>query len=254
MSPPLLISGEGAPAPSGVDVSPVRTLSCKLVPGGALAFHVSAPQSAAWPASKTRDSKLPVAGYGLMCSQSTLTSPASPLVRSLARRAHLGGAEVEAGHVFGDQRSIDVVADLGRGRPFDSEHMRPTDERARQRGLSSWADRAGGRASVKAAVALNAEHRPVRRVVEVHAETDVLVVSAAEGPLELEHASGAIGLGRAGAGPVGVSSPPETVALPPAEGTFQGVICHPSGSPGPPENSSPTVGFRIISPLPVWET
>ncbi len=63
MSPPR--GGIGVNAlqlPSGVGVSPVRTLICRLVPGGALAFQLSAPQSAAWPASKTREMKVPAAG------------------------------------------------------------------------------------------------------------------------------------------------------------------------------------------------
>ena len=63
MSPPLLLIGVKAlQVPSGVGVSPVRTLICTLVFGGAFAFQLSAPQSAAWPASKTRERKVPEAG------------------------------------------------------------------------------------------------------------------------------------------------------------------------------------------------
>ena len=52
------------------------------------------------------------------------------------------------------------------------------------------------------------------------------------------------------------SEPPERVAVPPEPPPCdsQVPLSHPAGSAGPPENSSPTVGFRVTSPSPVWET
>ena len=65
MSPPLLAIGVKAlQVPSGVGVSPVRTLIAIPVPAGVAEFQLSAPQSAVWPtpASKTRESKVPEPG------------------------------------------------------------------------------------------------------------------------------------------------------------------------------------------------
>ena len=63
MSPPLVAIGVKAlQVPSGLAVLPVRTLSATPVPAGVAAFQLSEPQSAPWPASKTRESKLPDAG------------------------------------------------------------------------------------------------------------------------------------------------------------------------------------------------
>ena len=71
--------------PSGVGVSPVRTLSAMPVPAGDAAVQLSPFQLTVWVPSKTREVKVPEPGYGLIRSQSTLTVPASPLNRSLAR-------------------------------------------------------------------------------------------------------------------------------------------------------------------------
>ncbi len=50
-------------------------------------------------------------------------------------------------------------------------------------------------------------------------------------------------------------APPETVAVPPAPPPWlsQVELDQPAGSAGPPENSWPSVGFRLTSPLPVSE-
>ena len=56
-----------------------------------------------------------------------------------------------------------------------------------------------------------------------------------------------------GAGPVDMSVPPETVAPPPVREVPRRAR-QPAGTPGPPENSSPTVGLRVTSPFAVSET
>ena len=48
--------------PSGVGVLPVRTLSATPVPAGVSAVHERASQSTDWPASRTRESKVPEPG------------------------------------------------------------------------------------------------------------------------------------------------------------------------------------------------
>ena len=65
MSPPEEAIGVKAlQVPSGVGVSPVRTLIAIPVPEGIAEFQLSAPQSAIWPApaSKTLESKVPEPG------------------------------------------------------------------------------------------------------------------------------------------------------------------------------------------------
>ena len=65
MSPPEVAIGVKAlQVPSGIGVSPVRTLIAIPVPNGVAEFQVSAPQLTLWPApaSKTRESKVPEAG------------------------------------------------------------------------------------------------------------------------------------------------------------------------------------------------
>ena len=63
MAPPEVAMGvKLLQVPSGVGVLPVRTLSATSVPAGVSSVQLSAPQSAAWPASRMRESKVPVAG------------------------------------------------------------------------------------------------------------------------------------------------------------------------------------------------
>ena len=63
MSPPLALIGVNElQLPSGVGVLPVRTLRTTEVPEGVLAIQDSGPQSALWPASRTREVKLPAPG------------------------------------------------------------------------------------------------------------------------------------------------------------------------------------------------
>ena len=62
MSAPLATGAKALQVPSGVGVLPVRTLSATPVPVGVVAIQLSAPQSALWPASKTRETKVPEGG------------------------------------------------------------------------------------------------------------------------------------------------------------------------------------------------
>src|SRR5580765_54080 len=68
-------AANGVHVASGTGVLPRRTRNVVDVPAGACAFHDSAPQFTAVPASKIRDSNVPLGAYGLMRSQSTVTSP-----------------------------------------------------------------------------------------------------------------------------------------------------------------------------------
>ena len=79
---------------SGVGVLPVRTLSATPVPGGVAEVHARAPQSAPSPASRTRESKLPDPGYGLIRSQSTESSPPPGLKSLLSGRMLSANATV----------------------------------------------------------------------------------------------------------------------------------------------------------------
>src|ERR671932_343911 len=60
----------GAPkavhVPSGVGVSPVRTLSARLVPGGVMLVQEAICQVTCWPASKTLESKVHEVAYRLL--------------------------------------------------------------------------------------------------------------------------------------------------------------------------------------------
>src|SRR3954470_14924309 len=67
---------------SGAAVSPWRAKNAALVPAGVSAVHDSPPQSAACPASKTRETNVPAAAYGLMRIQFTETLP-EPTATSL---------------------------------------------------------------------------------------------------------------------------------------------------------------------------
>src|SRR4051812_30681500 len=68
---------------SGSSVSPWRAEKATLVPAAVSAFHDSPPQSTGCVASKTRDTNVPAAEYGLMRIQSTETLP-GPAATSLA--------------------------------------------------------------------------------------------------------------------------------------------------------------------------
>ena len=59
MTPPFATGENGPHEPSGVGVSPRRTLSASVVPLGMSATYDSAPQSAVLPASWMRDRKVP---------------------------------------------------------------------------------------------------------------------------------------------------------------------------------------------------
>ena len=59
MSAPFATEVKPLQVPSGTAVLPVRTLSATAVPVGVVAIQLSAPQSEPWPASKTRESKVP---------------------------------------------------------------------------------------------------------------------------------------------------------------------------------------------------
>src|SRR5205085_2559457 len=61
---------------AGVGVSPNRTCTPTLVPAGSAAIHDAVPQAVEAPASKTRETNVPAAEYGVIRSQSTLTAPA----------------------------------------------------------------------------------------------------------------------------------------------------------------------------------
>ena len=77
---------------------------------------------------------------------------------------------------------------------------------------------------------------------------------AVEGGRELHGASRAEALVGAGQRAVDVELPPETVAPPPAPPPCdsQVELDQSEGRPGPPENSEPTVGVSVTSPLPVF--
>src|SRR5437016_13304055 len=71
---------------SGVAVLPVWTRMVRLVPAGVSAVHASAPHATGPFASKTRETNVVDAAYGLMCTQSTRTLLPST-TRSLAAGA-----------------------------------------------------------------------------------------------------------------------------------------------------------------------
>ena len=133
--------GEGAPAPVRGGVSPVRTLIATPVPRGVAASQVSAPQLALWPgpASKTRDSKVPEAGYGLIRIQSTESRDGA--VGEVAGDRAQGGAEGPAVGGRPGSCAVDEEADLGRV-PFDPIEVGRPDELTRERRCSrcrrSW--------------------------------------------------------------------------------------------------------------------
>ena len=84
MAPPGCATGANAlQLASGTGVSPWRAKKATLVPAGVSAVHDSPPQSTACVASKTRETNVPAAAYGLMRIQSTETLP-DPTVKSLA--------------------------------------------------------------------------------------------------------------------------------------------------------------------------
>src|ERR1700736_597031 len=68
---------------SGVAVGPVRTPIASVVPAGALAVHWIVCQATGVKASKTRETNVPLAVYGVMRIQSTNTTPPKGL-KSLA--------------------------------------------------------------------------------------------------------------------------------------------------------------------------
>ncbi len=59
--------------PSGVGVSPVRTLSATDVPAGVATSAERSPQARSLPSPSTRDVNVPAEAYGLRRSQSTRT-------------------------------------------------------------------------------------------------------------------------------------------------------------------------------------
>ncbi len=83
MAPPGCAIGANAlQLASGTGVSPWRAKNAALVPAGVSAVHDSPPQSTACVASKTRETNVPAAAYGLMRIQSTETLP-DPTATSL---------------------------------------------------------------------------------------------------------------------------------------------------------------------------
>lgn len=85
MSEPFAFAVNALHDPSGVGVSPVRTLIVRLVPVGVASVHEIVLQVTCSPASKTRESKVHGEVYGLMRSQSIVSSASGPgLVLSLA--------------------------------------------------------------------------------------------------------------------------------------------------------------------------
>src|SRR5438445_12810596 len=87
MAPPLAPTPvNGVQAPSGVAVLPVWTRMVRLVPAGVSAVHGSAPHATGPFASKTRETNVVDAAYGLLCTQPTRTLLPST-TRSLAAGA-----------------------------------------------------------------------------------------------------------------------------------------------------------------------
>src|SRR5437879_13235024 len=76
---------------SGVGVLPVWTLMVRLVPAGVSAVHASAPHATDPFASKTRETNVVDAAYGLICTQSTRTLLRRPRRRLPAAPAVPGG-------------------------------------------------------------------------------------------------------------------------------------------------------------------
>ena len=120
-------------------------------------------------------------------------------------------------------------------------------ERA-DRGVLDGAAEVGAGVELAGFGAAGAEHRP--DVFEIVGEGDVLVFGRAEGGNEFERVAGPEG--RDGAGQDAVDLQAAARDRGAAAGP-QGELDQPVGSPGPPENSWPSVGFRITSPSSVWE-
>ena len=105
---------------------------------------MSAPQSTLWPgpASKTRDSKVPEAGYGLIRIQST-ESCTAPLAKSLAIGRIWVGAEGPGVGCDRDRGTVDEEADLGRV-PLDPVAVWRADVLAREADVHVAAEAGAG--------------------------------------------------------------------------------------------------------------
>ena len=98
MSPPLevAIGAKALQLPSGVGVSPVRTLSCDAGPGRRVGVPAErAPVGTlAGAASKTRESKAPERRIGAQIRSQSTASSGPPAVKSLAATHWSGGPKV----------------------------------------------------------------------------------------------------------------------------------------------------------------
>src|SRR5213592_3907215 len=97
--------------PSGVGVSPLRTLRARLVPAGVSPVHDAWSQAPAPPPSKTRDSNVPV--YCFDWSQSTDTfAPPTPKSLTIACIVDAMVAACDATRLPSMKKSTPVVFQL----------------------------------------------------------------------------------------------------------------------------------------------